>query len=135
MDDVCEYLGQGTSGFAMFVVPDFDMSGHVRNPKQYALDLLYFDRRLGEVLQLLGDDDLLFIVADHGCDPSLDIRGHTREYVPLLAFTGNQQIGSDLGTRDTFADLGQTICELVKAEPISVGKSFAQQLTKEVKHV
>lgn len=135
MDDVCEYLRQGIDGIAMFVVPDFDMSGHLRNPKQYALDLLYFDRRLGEVLQLLGDNDLLFIVADHGCDPSLDIRGHTREYVPLLAFNGNQQIGSDLGTRETFADLGQTICELVKADPISVGKSFAQQLTTEVNHV
>jgi len=131
MDDVCDYLKQGGNGVAMFVIPDFDMSGHIRNPEHYALDLLYFDLRLGEVLQLADSNDLLFIVADHGCDPSLDIRGHTREYVPLLALSGRCQVGSDLGTRHTFADLGQTICELVKADSIPVGKSFARQITME----
>lgn len=135
MDAVCEYLVKINSGVSIFVVPDFDMSGHAKNPKQYALDIMYFDYRLGEVIQLVRPDDLLFIVADHGCDPVLDIRGHTREYVPLLVLNGRCQTGSDLGTRGSFADLGQTICELIGLDPIPNGRSFAQSLTKEVRNV
>lgn len=131
MDSVCTHLGSGGRGVSMFVVPDFDMSGHSKNAEQYALDLMYFDRRLEDVLQLIGPDDLLFIVADHGCDPALAIRGHTREYVPLLAVDGRHRLGSDLGTRMSFADLGQTICELIGATPIPLGRSFARHLTKE----
>ena len=125
MDSICRHLSDNHDGVSMFVVPDFDMSGHARKPYQYALDLMYFDSRLGEILPMIGQDDLLLILADHGCDPTIAIRGHTREYVPLLAFSGNHQIGSGLGTRASFADLGQTICELIGANPISIGESFA----------
>ncbi|MFH1598178.1 MAG: phosphopentomutase [Patescibacteria group bacterium] len=125
MDSVCKYLGKNHSGVSMFVVPDFDMSGHGNKPNQYARDIMYFDDRLGELLQLIGQDDLLFIVADHGCDPVFVVRGHTREYVPLLVLNGSHQIGSNLGTRASFADLGQTICELIGANPIPLGESFA----------
>ncbi|MFA5126410.1 MAG: phosphopentomutase [Patescibacteria group bacterium] len=125
MDSVLEYLRVGKDGVAMFVVPDFDMSGHARKPRQYALDLMYFDQRLGEVLPMINCDDLLLIVADHGCDPVIAIRGHTREYVPLLVLDGNGGSSSDLGTRTSFADLGQTICGLIGANPIPLGESFA----------
>jgi phosphopentomutase len=131
MDSVLKHLNTGARGVSMFVVPDFDMSGHKKDPNQYALDIMYFDERLGDVLRLIGDDDILFIVADHGCDPSLDIRGHTREYVPLLTVVGNYCFGRNLGTRASFADLGQTICDLIGAKPLTVGESFSHYLVKE----
>ncbi|MBU1202747.1 phosphopentomutase [Patescibacteria group bacterium] len=128
MDAVLRHLGTGGDGAAMFVVPDFDMSGHARKPRQYARDLMYFDQRLGEVLPMIGRDDLLLIVADHGCDPVIAIRGHTREYVPLLALNGGDRPGSNLGTRASFADLGQTVCHLIGANPIPLGESFADNI-------
>lgn len=131
MDSVCEHMKTGMPGISMFVVPDFDMSGHRRDPQQYALDIMYFDERLPEVLRLLGSDDILFIVADHGCDPALDIRGHTREYIPLLVVNGDHGVGSNLGTRASFADLGQTICNLIETRPITIGQSFSHHLHKE----
>lgn len=124
MDSVCEYIKVGSPGISIFVVPDFDMSGHKKDAIQYAHDIMYFDARLKEVLQLIDDHDILFIVADHGCDPLLDIRGHTREYVPLLMVEGKRVVGHNLDTRDTFADLGQTICDLVGTDPLPFGKSF-----------
>ncbi|MFY9493114.1 MAG: phosphopentomutase [Minisyncoccia bacterium] len=127
MDSVCEFLQRDVSGVSMFVVPDFDMSGHRKEPKTYASDLVAFDQMLGEVLGLTRQQDILVIVADHGCDPVLPIRGHTREYVPLLVLNQNYP-GQNLGTRETFADLGQTICDLIGSDPISVGKSFARQI-------
>ncbi|MBI4092570.1 MAG: phosphopentomutase [Candidatus Kerfeldbacteria bacterium] len=125
---VNDLLDTDEPGVSMFVVPDFDMSGHKRDAVGYGKDIVAFDTMLGGTLKRIGKDDLLLITADHGCDPVLPIRGHTREYVPLLVLNGNHRTGSDLGTRHTFADLGQTICDLVGAEPIEVGTSFASQL-------
>lgn len=127
MDSVCDLLRKDAPSVSMFVVPDFDMSGHRKEPGVYASDLMTFDRKLEEVLKLIGKEDVLIITADHGCDPSLPIRGHTREYVPLLVFSPGC-VSCNLGTMETFADLGQTICELVNIFPIPVGKSFASQI-------
>jgi phosphopentomutase len=127
MEWVNDLLDANEPGVSMFVVPDFDMSGHKRDPFEYGADLVKFDVMLGVVFEKISKGDVLFITADHGCDPGLDIRGHTREYVPLLALNGDSKIGRELDTRTTFADLGQTICELIGADPISHGTSFARK--------
>ena len=90
---------------------DFDSKyGHRNDAPGYAKALEVFDEELGGLLTALRDDDLLFITADHGCDPTDVSTDHTREYVPLI-MAGPGVRGRSLGTRTTFADLGATICE------------------------
>jgi phosphopentomutase len=88
---------------------DFDMLyGHRNDAEGYAAALEYFDTRLPEVTAAMRPGDLLFITADHGCDPTTPSTDHSREYVPVLMY-GAGINGSDLGTRETFADLGATV--------------------------
>src|SRR5437868_6539443 len=91
---------------------DFDSKyGHRNDAAGYAKALETFDGELAELLPQLRDDDLLFITADHGCDPCDVSTDHTREYVPMLVAGPSISRARDLGTRRTFADLGATICE------------------------
>jgi phosphopentomutase len=93
---------------------DFDMLyGHRKDVEGFARSLEEFDVSLAEYLPMLGSRDLLMITADHGCDPDLrwETTDHSREYVPILAFTPGASAGVDLGVRDTLADMGQTIAE------------------------
>jgi phosphopentomutase len=107
---------------------NFDQDfGHRRDIKGYAQALEYFDTRLTDVLAALNDDDILFITADHGCDPSWKGTDHTREYVPILVYQHNMQ-AVNLGKRDTFADMGQTICEIFQLDKMEYGTSFLNQL-------
>ncbi len=129
MDSAYRLIRRKVKGISMFVVPDFDMSGHRKDPQRYAHDLINFDEMLGKLMGLMTGDDILFIVADHGCDPTLPIRGHTREYVPLLVYSPNSSKGVSLGTRGSFSDLGQTICRLINTPRITYGKSFANLIT------
>ncbi|GHE82408.1 phosphopentomutase [Thalassotalea profundi] len=103
---------------------NFDQDfGHRRDPIGYAQALEEFDKRLPDIYQAMNDDDLLLMTADHGCDPTWPGSDHTREYVPLLAYHHN--IASvDLGERQTFADLGQTIADIFNLEPMEYGESF-----------
>ncbi len=128
MESITAWLDSRTSGVSMFVLPDFDMSGHRRDPVGYASDLTCFDVQLGDLLRHMGESDIIFVTADHGCDPTFSIRGHTREYVPILAIDHDRATGCCIGTRSTFADLGQTICDLFGAEKIPIGTSFATEL-------
>ena len=73
------------------------------------------------------DDDILFLTADHGCDPTWPGNDHTREFVPLLAYHHNIQT-VDLGQRTSFADLGQTLADLFKVESMAFGISFLKEL-------
>lgn len=108
--------------FTNFV--DFDMTwGHRRDVKGYAKGLEYFDKRLPEIIELLQDDDIVFITADHGCDPTYKGTDHTRENVPVLMF-GKNVVSEDLGIRQTYADIGQTIAEYFNLENMKYGKSF-----------
>ncbi|MBN1779431.1 MAG: phosphopentomutase [Candidatus Buchananbacteria bacterium] len=127
MAEVKNHMASHRPGVAMFVVPDFDMSGHRKDAKQYAHDLMSFDSLLGPILNMLEPSDLLVITADHGCDPTLPVRGHTREYVPLLV-TSKNATGKPIGNRTSFADLGQTICNLYSLPSIKTGDSFINQL-------
>ncbi len=108
--------------FTNFV--DFDMLwGHRRNVKGYAEGLEYFDKRLPEILPLLREDDIVFITADHGNDPTYEGTDHTREQVPMLLF-GKKIQNRFAGESNTFADIGQTIAKYLNLEPLKYGKSF-----------
>lgn len=103
---------------------DFDMYfGHRRNVQGYAQALEYFDSRLPELLPLLKPDDLVFITADHGNDPSYEGTDHTREQVPVLMF-GHQVKPGSLGQRKTFADLGQTAAAHLGLPPLAYGEKL-----------
>lgn len=108
--------------FTNFV--DFDMVyGHRRDVKGYAQGLSYFDSRLPELAAQLQEEDLVFITADHGCDPTYKGTDHTREHVPVIMF-GKQVKPQFIGGRDTYADLGQTVADYFNLPPLNVGKSF-----------
>src|SRR5210317_361343 len=108
--------------FTNFV--DFDMLyGHRRDVPGYAAALEYFDRRLPELLDSMRPDDLLIITADHGCDPTWEGSDHTREHIPVLAYGGELAPGS-LGSRKTFADIGQSLAAWFGLPPMDYGESF-----------
>ena len=116
--------GDRTIVFTNFV--DFDSHyGHRRDIAGYAKALEYFDSRMPEMLELLNEDDLLILTADHGCDPSWKGTDHTRERVPVLALGAGLEAGS-LGRRKSFADIGQSIATYFKLEPMEYGESFVK---------
>ncbi|WP_417228624.1 phosphopentomutase [Amphritea sp.] len=95
--------------FTNFV--DFDSEyGHRRDAQGYADALEYFDSRMPELLAEMSDEDVLFITADHGCDPTWNGSDHTREYVPIIGYGARLKSG-DLGCRSTFADIGATVAQ------------------------
>lgn len=109
---------------------DFDMLyGHRKDVEGFAESLEEFDRMLGPFMNLLNASDLLIITADHGCDPDprWPTTDHSREYVPILAFSPKSGAGVNLGIRQTLADMGQTIAQNFAAE-IPHGKSFLDEL-------
>jgi phosphopentomutase len=114
-------LDDGGLLFANFI--DFDsIYGHRRDPAGYALALEQFDRRLPELIDRLGADDLLVITADHGCDPTWRGTDHTREQVPILALRDGEQ--GSIGRRSTFADVGKTVAAHLKIEGPLAGSVF-----------
>ncbi|WP_404399767.1 phosphopentomutase [Idiomarina seosinensis] len=103
---------------------DFDtLYGHRRNIEGYAGELEKVDARLPQLMQAMGPDDLLVLTADHGCDPSWPGSDHTREFVPFL-MAGNSFRAGSYGQRDSFADLGQTLCDLFELPPMDEGQSM-----------
>ena len=108
---------------------DFDMQfGHRRDVDGYANALSEFDTWLGGFLPTLGEDDLVLITADHGCDPAYTATtDHTREYVPLIV-AGPKVKPVNLGTRVGFCDIAATVAELLDVELETEGKSFADAI-------
>lgn len=131
MDHVDEVMQTDFTGFCFTNLVDFDaMYGHRRNPAGFGQALMDFDRRLGTVLANLRPDDLLLITADHGNDPCYQGTDHTREVVPLLAYSPSMKHRDiDLGQRATYADLGATILANFGVAGNGVGTSFLAQLT------
>jgi len=114
--------GDRATVFTNFV--DFDMLfGHRRDVEGYAEALEYFDRRLPELLELMQDDDILVICADHGCDPTWQGSDHTREHIPVLVYGGGIKAGA-LGKRESFADIGQSLATYFELTPMDYGTSF-----------
>ena len=120
-------------GLCFVNLVEFDSEfGHRRNPIGYAKALEEFDLRLGEMMEFLREDDLLLVTADHGNDPTFKGTDHTREKVPLLAFSKSIENGKVLPERETFGDIGATILKnfgLQKNADL-VGTSIDEILTK-----
>ncbi|RAT60984.1 phosphopentomutase [Lonsdalea populi] len=114
--------GDDTIVFTNFV--DFDSSyGHRRDVSGYAAALEQFDRRLPELMEKVGEGDILILTADHGCDPTWPGTDHTREHVPVLIYGPQVQPGSR-GHRPTFADIGQTVASYFGVSPMDYGTSM-----------
>ena len=108
--------------FTNFV--DFDMLyGHRRDVDGYADALEYFDARLPELMDIMRENDVMVLCADHGCDPTWQGSDHTREHIPVLVYGNGIEPGS-LGRRDTFADIGQSLAVHFGLEPMEYGTSF-----------
>jgi len=127
-----ELIRQSDADFIFTNLVDFDSKyGHRNDAHGYAKALIQFDEELNALLASMRADDLLFITADHGCDPTDVSTDHTREYVPLLV-AGPKVTGAlPLGTRDTFADLGATICDYLGLSREGLpGKSVLPELNR-----
>jgi phosphopentomutase len=131
MDVVESEMSQTRRGLIFANLVDFDtLYGHRNDVEGYASNLERFDARLSEALPRLGDEDLLIVTADHGNDPTTPSTDHSREYVPLIVTGPRVQPGVDLGTRKTFADVGQTIAENCGVGAMAQGTSFLAQLRR-----
>lgn len=120
-----EAIKMDFSGLIFTNLVDFDSKyGHRRDPEGYALAIEEFDCGLAEILEILKNDDLLILCADHGNDPAHTGWDHTREYVPMVFYGSQVKPGINLGTRQTFADLGATIADILSAGETSIGDSF-----------
>jgi len=129
MDQVELALADRPRGLIFANLVDFDtVYGHRNNVDGYALNLERFDARLSELLPRLQPDDLLILTADHGNDPTTASTDHAREYVPVVAYGARVRAGADLGTRPTFADLGQTLADVFGVGPLAHGTSFLDEI-------
>jgi phosphopentomutase len=129
MDLVIRAVQSDTTGLVFANLVDFDtLYGHRNDVPGYAANLERFDVRLAELLPKLAADDLLVITADHGNDPSTPSTDHSREYVPVLLAGRGVRAGVDIGTRVTFADLGQTLAEIFGVGPLEHGTSFLKEI-------
>ena len=133
MEKLTAAVSERKSGLIFANLVDFDMLyGHRKDVEGFAKSLEEFDGMLAEFLPLLSLSDMLIITADHGCDPDprWETTDHSREYVPIVAYSPGGGAGVNLGVRDTLADMGQTIAENFGGT-IPHGKSFLNEITRQ----
>jgi phosphopentomutase len=129
IDQTIHALGQTSRGLIFSNLVDFDMLyGHRRDTEGFARALEHFDTSVPHIEAAMRADDLMIISADHGNDPTFPGTDHTREYAPLLVYGKTARPGVNLGTRDSLADIGQTIAENCGLK-LTAGKSFLSQIT------
>lgn len=129
VDRTLAALREVEQGLVFTNLVDFDtLYGHRNDVLGYARNLELLDARIPELLAAQRDDDVLVLTADHGCDPGDTSTDHTREHVPLLVRGPRVAAGRNLGVRDSFADLGQTLAENFGVGPLPVGRSFFEAL-------
>jgi phosphopentomutase len=125
VDEILRAMSDTASGLIFANLVDFDTQyGHRNDVNGYAQNLERFDVRLGELLPQIRPRDLLVVTADHGNDPTTPSTDHAREYVPVFLTGACVRPGADIGTRQTFADLGQTVAEVFGVGPLDHGTSF-----------
>ncbi|MGM9971706.1 MAG: phosphopentomutase [Anaeroplasmataceae bacterium] len=132
LDGINKYIdyikNNDKKGLYFINLVDFDsLWGHRRNVIGYGNALAEFDAKIPIIIDSLKDDDLLIITADHGNDPTWSGTDHTREYTPLLVYNKNLK-SHDLGIRESFADIGESIAENFKVSKQKIGKSFLEEL-------
>jgi phosphopentomutase len=129
IDEVLHAMATTPRGLVFANLVDFDTQyGHRNDVAGYAANLERVDARLGQLMSRLGPRDVLVVTADHGNDPTTPSTDHAREYVPVFLAGRSVRSGVDIGTRQTFADLGQTIAEMFGVGPLPHGKSFLQAI-------
>ena len=131
MEQTIQYAQRDFKGLCFVNLVDFDaLWGHRRNPEGYGRELERFDEKLGCLLPLLRQDDLLILTADHGNDPTYSGTDHTREQVPFIAYSPSMEGGKDLGEADTFAVIGATVADNfgVKMPEGTIGTSVLEEL-------
>jgi phosphopentomutase len=129
MDQLEQQMADFERGLIFANLVDFDTQyGHRNDVGGYARNLEQFDRRLSTIVPRLREDDLLMVTADHGNDPTTSSTNHSREYVPLLVAGKQVRAGVDLGTRRTFADVGQTLADMFGVGPLANGTSFLHEI-------
>ena len=129
MAETIKAMKQSNADFIFTNLVDFDQQyGHRNDVSGFARALEELDKSLPELMAGARDDDLVLLTADHGCDPTTPSTDHSREYVPLLAVGKGVRAGADLGIRDSFADLGQSLAENYGLSSLDAGESFLQEL-------
>jgi phosphopentomutase len=129
VDKTIEALKQDFEGLIFTNLVDFDSKfGHRRDAVGYGKAIEEFDSRLPEIIAAMKDTDTLILCADHGNDPVHSGWDHTREHVPVVIY-GADVKSVDMGVRESFADIGATICEILGAEKTAVGESFMKIIT------
>ncbi len=129
LDEIERCLERVERGLVFANLVDFDMLyGHRNNPDGYARALEQVDERLPDIQARLKEGDVLILTADHGCDPTTPSPDHSREYVPLLVWGRDVRAWVDLGTRETFADVGATIADCFGVASTGLGRSFAEEI-------
>jgi len=119
-------------GLVLVNLVDLDtLYGHRNNSQGYAQALEELDRHISRALEVRGVHDMIFLTADHGCDPTHPGTDHTREYVPLLVMGGLLRQGVNLGTRSTFADVAATISDHLRLDELESGVSFLSTILQE----
>ncbi|AZR74876.1 phosphopentomutase [Anoxybacter fermentans] len=131
VDAILDFMVQEKPGLIFANLVEFDMVyGHRNNVEGYARALEEFDGRIPELIEAMKPEDVLIITADHGCDPTHPGTDHTREQVPVLIFGKAIKEGYNIGVRESFADLGATVTELLGVPSPENGESFAKEILK-----
>ncbi|MCC0659766.1 phosphopentomutase [Clostridioides sp. ZZV14-6154] len=129
VDETLKYMKQDNKGLIYSNLVDFDSKyGHRRDPEGYKKALEEFDNRLPEIMSSMREDDILIINADHGNDPTYKGTDHTREYIPVMSYGSKVKKGFNLGIKDTFADIGATVADILDVKLPKHGVSFKTDL-------
>ncbi len=131
IEKTISYFQESFEGILFTNLVDTDMIyGHRNDVEGYAKALEYFDSKLPQILAAMHEEDILFLTADHGCDPTTPSTDHSREYVPLLVYGSHVKAGVELGIRTTFADVGQTISDYLGLGAQFAAKSFLPEILR-----
>lgn len=131
IEKTIEEIKNDTEGLIFTNLVDFDMLyGHRNNIEGYAKALEYFDSKLPIIVENMKDTDILIITADHGNDPSTPSTDHSREYIPVVIYGKQIKENVNIGTRETYADIGATILDILQMSLLSTGKSFKNEIIK-----
>lgn len=129
IEKTIEEIKKDSQGLIFTNLVDFDMLyGHRNNIEGYAKALEYFDNMLPEIISNMKETDILIITADHGNDPSTPSTDHSREYIPILIYGKQIKENVNIGTRTTYADIGQTVLDILQLPKLTTGKSFKNEI-------
>lgn len=131
IDETINYIKKDNKGLIFTNLVDFDSKyGHRRDAKGYKEALEEFDARIPEIVDAMGEDDILIINSDHGNDPTYKGTDHTREYIPVLVYGKSIKEGLNLGIRNSFADIGATVADILDVKLPNYGESFKTNIIK-----